>query len=119
MPTSDDAKFRAKFWIDVVGQRIAKALGSTINNYPRKLQCCHSSEMLYMLSLQAVQLVPLARIVADRSPWLFMHTASRTNISSILVFAAQMKTLAASISKSLRICIFFGESVDTAIWVLQ
>ena len=26
MPTSDDAKFRAKFWIDVVGQRIAKAI---------------------------------------------------------------------------------------------
>lgn len=33
MPTSDDAKFRAKFWIDVVGQRIAKAVGSAINNY--------------------------------------------------------------------------------------
>ncbi|KAL7533626.1 hypothetical protein ACHAXR_005352 [Thalassiosira sp. AJA248-18] len=33
MPTSDDAKFRAKFWIDVVGQRVAKALGSAINNY--------------------------------------------------------------------------------------
>ena len=33
MPTSDDAKFRAKFWIDVVGQRIAKATGSAINNY--------------------------------------------------------------------------------------
>jgi len=33
MPTSDDAKFRAKFWIDVVGQRIAKAAGSAVNNY--------------------------------------------------------------------------------------
>ncbi|KAL3806446.1 hypothetical protein ACHAXA_011797 [Cyclostephanos tholiformis] len=33
MPTNDDAKFRAKFWIDVVGQRIAKAVGSAINNY--------------------------------------------------------------------------------------
>ncbi|KAL7539810.1 hypothetical protein ACHAWF_006509 [Thalassiosira exigua] len=33
MPTSDDAKFRAKFWIDVVGQRIAKAIGSVINNF--------------------------------------------------------------------------------------
>ena len=33
MPTSDDAKFRAKFWIGVVGQRIAKAVGSAINNY--------------------------------------------------------------------------------------
>ncbi|KAL9189427.1 hypothetical protein ACHAXT_009102 [Thalassiosira profunda] len=33
MPTSDDAKFRAKFWIDVVGQRIAKACGSAVTNY--------------------------------------------------------------------------------------
>ena len=33
MPTSDVAKFKAKFWIDVVGQRIAKAVGSAINNY--------------------------------------------------------------------------------------
>jgi hypothetical protein len=33
MPTSDVAKFKAKFWIDAVGQRIAKAIGSAINNY--------------------------------------------------------------------------------------
>ena len=33
MPTSDDAKFRAKFWIDVVGQRIAKGVGAGINSY--------------------------------------------------------------------------------------
>ena len=33
MPTSDAVKFRAKFWIDVVGQRVAKAVGSAINNY--------------------------------------------------------------------------------------
>jgi AAA family ATP:ADP antiporter len=33
MPTSDAVKFKAKFWIDVVGQRIAKAIGSVINNY--------------------------------------------------------------------------------------
>ena len=33
MPTSDAVKFKAKFWIDVVGQRIAKAIGSMINNY--------------------------------------------------------------------------------------
>lgn len=33
MPTSDAVKFKAKFWIDVVGQRIAKAIGSAINNY--------------------------------------------------------------------------------------
>ena len=28
MPTSDAVKFKAKFWIDVVGQRITKAIGS-------------------------------------------------------------------------------------------
>lgn len=38
MPTSDDAKFRAKFWIDVVGQRIAKAIGSMINNYAGNIE---------------------------------------------------------------------------------
>jgi ATP/ADP translocase len=38
MPTSNDAKFRAKFWIDVVGQRIAKAVGSAINNYAGSIE---------------------------------------------------------------------------------
>ena len=38
MPTSDDAKFRAKFWIDVVGQRVAKAIGSVINNYAGSIE---------------------------------------------------------------------------------
>ena len=38
MPTSDDAKFRAKFWIDVVGQRVAKAIGSAINNYAGSIE---------------------------------------------------------------------------------
>jgi len=33
MPTSNTVKFKAKFWIDVVGARIAKAVGSSINNY--------------------------------------------------------------------------------------
>lgn len=33
IPTSDEIKFRAKFWIDVVGARIAKALASSINTY--------------------------------------------------------------------------------------
>lgn len=31
MPTSNSIKFRAKFWIDVVGERVAKAIGSSIN----------------------------------------------------------------------------------------
>ena len=38
MPTSDEAKFKAKFWIDVVGQRIAKAIGSAINNYAGSIE---------------------------------------------------------------------------------
>ena len=33
IPTSDAIKFRAKFWIDIVGARIAKAVGSSINKY--------------------------------------------------------------------------------------
>eukprot|EP00543_Licmophora_paradoxa_P005107 CAMPEP_0202448844 /NCGR_PEP_ID=MMETSP1360-20130828/7636_1 /ASSEMBLY_ACC=CAM_ASM_000848 /TAXON_ID=515479 /ORGANISM="Licmophora paradoxa, Strain CCMP2313" /LENGTH=124 /DNA_ID=CAMNT_0049066577 /DNA_START=6 /DNA_END=380 /DNA_ORIENTATION=- len=31
LPTSNKIKFKAKFWIDVVGARIAKAIGSSIN----------------------------------------------------------------------------------------
>lgn len=31
IPTSNAVKFRAKFWIDVVGERISKAIGSTFN----------------------------------------------------------------------------------------
>jgi len=33
IPTSNVVKFKAKFWIDVVGARIAKAIGSGINTY--------------------------------------------------------------------------------------
>jgi len=33
IPTSNTVKFKAKFWIDVVGERFAKALGSSITNY--------------------------------------------------------------------------------------
>ena len=33
MPTSPTIKVKAKFWIDVVGARFAKALGSSITNY--------------------------------------------------------------------------------------
>lgn len=32
IPTSNRIKFRSKFWIDVVGERVAKAIGSGINN---------------------------------------------------------------------------------------
>lgn len=33
LPTSNSIKFKAKFWIDIVGARVAKAIGSTINTY--------------------------------------------------------------------------------------
>jgi AAA family ATP:ADP antiporter len=33
LPTSLAIKFRSKFWIDVVGARVAKAVGSTINSF--------------------------------------------------------------------------------------
>jgi len=33
IPTSNVIKFKAKFWIDVVGARIAKAIGSSINTF--------------------------------------------------------------------------------------
>jgi len=33
LPTSLAIKFRSKFWIDVVGARVAKAVGSTINTF--------------------------------------------------------------------------------------
>jgi ATP/ADP translocase len=33
LPTSNAIKFKSKFWIDVVGARIAKAIGSSINTY--------------------------------------------------------------------------------------
>ena len=33
IPTSNVIKFKAKFWIDIVGARIAKAIGSFINTY--------------------------------------------------------------------------------------
>ncbi len=33
IPTTNTVKFKAKFWIDVVGARVAKAIGSSINTY--------------------------------------------------------------------------------------
>jgi TLC ATP/ADP transporter len=33
IPTSHAIQFHAKFWIDVVGARVAKAIGSSINHY--------------------------------------------------------------------------------------
>ena len=38
IPTSNTVKFKAKFWIDVVGARVAKAIGSSINTYAGSIE---------------------------------------------------------------------------------
>lgn len=38
LPTSNNIKFKSKFWIDVVGARIVKAVGSAINTYAGSAQ---------------------------------------------------------------------------------
>ena len=38
IPTSNAIKFRAKFWIDVVGERISKATGSAFNTLAKNIQ---------------------------------------------------------------------------------
>uniref|UniRef100_A0A7S2HNJ0 ADP,ATP carrier protein n=1 Tax=Helicotheca tamesis TaxID=374047 RepID=A0A7S2HNJ0_9STRA len=62
MPTSNTVKFKAKFWIDVVGARIAKAVGSSINNYAGSVErivqygtvpSLVTAIMLYMACLKA------------------------------------------------------------------
>eukprot|EP00536_Pseudo-nitzschia_multiseries_P018847 jgi/Psemu1/230495/e_gw1.3235.6.1 len=38
IPTSNAVKFRAKFWIDVVGERISKAIGSAFNTMAKNVE---------------------------------------------------------------------------------
>ena len=38
IPTSNAIKFRAKFWIDVVGERISKAIGSAFNTLAKDIR---------------------------------------------------------------------------------
>mmetsp|Transcript_33 Transcript_33/g.73 ORF Transcript_33/g.73 Transcript_33/m.73 type:complete len:240 (-) Transcript_33:60-779(-) len=38
IPTSNAIKFRAKFWIDVVGERISKAIGSAFNTLAKTIE---------------------------------------------------------------------------------
>lgn len=38
IPTSNAVKFRAKFWIDVVGERISKAIGSAFNTFSKSVE---------------------------------------------------------------------------------
>ena len=55
LPTSNDIKFKAKFWIDVVGARIAKAIGSSINRYAgsvdRSIRVASAPSLLSALGL--------------------------------------------------------------------
>ena len=38
IPTSNAVKFRAKFWIDVVGERVSKAVGSAFNAFANNIE---------------------------------------------------------------------------------
>ena len=55
MPTANAIKFKSKFWIDVVGARIAKAVGSTINrmsgSVDRSIQVASAPSLLTAAAL--------------------------------------------------------------------
>jgi AAA family ATP:ADP antiporter len=55
IPTSNAIKFKSKFWIDVVGARIAKAIGSSINTYAgsvdRSIQVASAPSLLTAAAL--------------------------------------------------------------------
>jgi len=52
IPTSRDAKFKSKGWIDVFGARSAKAAGSTFNEFLR-----HSSNILLCGTVASLGLI--------------------------------------------------------------
>lgn len=55
LPTSNAIKFKAKFWIDVVGARFAKAIGSSINtlsgSVDRSIQVASAPSLLTAIAL--------------------------------------------------------------------
>jgi AAA family ATP:ADP antiporter len=55
LPTSNAIKFKAKFWIDVVGARVAKAIGSGINKFAgsvdRSIQVASAPSLLTAAAL--------------------------------------------------------------------
>jgi len=55
LPTSNPIKFKAKFWIDVVGARVAKAIGSSINtlsgSVDRSIQVASAPSLLTAAAL--------------------------------------------------------------------
>ena len=58
LPTSSAIKFKAKFWIDVVGARVAKAMGSSINtmagSVDRSIRMASAPSLLTSLALWIV-----------------------------------------------------------------
>jgi len=76
LPTSNAIKFRAKFWIDVVGARVAKAIGSSINTYagsidrivkyglvPSILTACALWAVCYYVGIEFEHLLDSGKIV--------------------------------------------------------
>lgn len=59
IPTSKDAKFKSKVWIDVFGARSAKAAGSTFNEFLR-----HSSNILMYGTVVSLGLIGIWVLVA-------------------------------------------------------
>jgi ATP:ADP antiporter, AAA family len=87
IPTSNAIKFKAKFWIDVVGARFAKAIGSSINHYSgsvhRSIRIASAPSLLtatglwfvcYRVGLQFDELVESGTIVGlDDDPLRMDH----------------------------------------------
>jgi AAA family ATP:ADP antiporter len=78
MPTSNSIKFRAKFWIDVVGERVAKAIGSSINtlagsvarsvsftSWPSILSALALWYFCYRVGLEFEKLVRTGKVVGE------------------------------------------------------
>ena len=62
LPTSNGVKLRAKFWIDVVGARISKAVGSGINSYAGSVD-------------RSVRVGTVPSILTAAALWLFCYYA--------------------------------------------
>ena len=62
LPTSNGVKLRAKFWIDVVGARISKAVGSGINTYAGSVD-------------RSVRVGTVPSILTAATLWLFCYYA--------------------------------------------
>lgn len=64
IPTSNAIKFRAKFWIDVVGERISKAIGSAFNTLAKTIE-------------QSVKMGVVPSLVSAFGLWLVCYLAGK------------------------------------------